>query len=104
MEVLLSRSQQEEEEEEEEERERDEGEGSEGGERGGGGGGGDVLTEWQAWLPAVERVVKSTALSCLLLPLLVVVSNQQVCSLQMANTLQRSLSTLVQLAAQVSQY
>ena len=56
----------------------------------------------QLRLQAVERVTKGTVLGCLLPPLLAVVSDSAVCTLQMANTLQKDLSGLAQLAAQVS--
>lgn len=65
------------------------------GEEGEGGG------ENQAWVPAVERALKCTVLGGLLLPLLVVVGDKRVCTLQMANMLQKSLHPLVQLVAQV---
>jgi len=55
----------------------------------------------QTRLHAVERVTKSTVLGSLLLPFLAVVSNPSVCTLQMANTLQRKFTSLAQLAAQV---
>jgi len=55
----------------------------------------------QSRLHAVERVTKSTVLGSLLLPFLAVVSNPSVCTLQMANTLQRKFTSLAQLAAQV---
>ena len=85
MELQLARAEEEkgeEEEEEEEERGR--------GERG-------------ACVPAVERALKSTVVGGLLLPLLVVVGDRRVCTLTMANFLQKSLHPLVQLAAQVSE-
>ena len=65
------------------------------GEEGEGGG------ENQAWVSVVERALKSTVLGGLLLPLLVVVGDKRVCTLQMANMLQKSLHPLVQLVAQV---
>ena len=61
----------------------------------------DPSTHTQARLQAIERTAKSSLLGCILQPLLVVVSNPAVCTLQMANTLQRNISTLAQLTAQV---
>ena len=52
-------------------------------------------------LQVVERSAKASVLGCVLLPLLATLSEPAVCSLQMANTLQLSLSSLAQLAAQV---
>ena len=73
-------------------------EGEEGEESGGSGG---SSGRRQVWVLAVERAVKATVLGGLLLPLLVVASDQAVCTLQMANMMQKSLHSLVQLAAQV---
>ena len=82
LELQLAREEEEKGEEEEEEEERGRGE------RG-------------AWVPAVERALKATVVGGLLLPLLVVVRDRRVCTLTMANFLQKSLHPLVQLAAQV---
>ena len=72
-------------EEYEEQVEREEGEGGDG----------------QTWVPVIERVLKCTVLGGLLLPLLVVIGDRRVCTLTMANMLQKSLHPLVQLVAQV---
>ncbi len=58
-------------------------------------------THIQFRLSAIDRVLKSSALGCVLQPLLVVISDPSVCTLQMANALQRQLSSLAQLTAQV---
>ena len=55
----------------------------------------------QVRLQAVERAVRGSVLGCLLQPLLAVISEPSVCTLQMANTMQMHLSSLAQLAAQV---
>ena len=55
----------------------------------------------QVRLQAVERAVRGSVLGCLLQPLLAVISDSSVCTLQMANTMQMHLSSLAQLAAQV---
>ena len=55
----------------------------------------------QTRLQAVERAVRGSVLGCLLQPLLAVISEPAVCTLQMANTMQMHLSSLAQLAAQV---
>ena len=55
----------------------------------------------QICVQAVERAARSSVLGCCLQPLLAVVSDPETCTLQMANTMQRSLSKLAQLAAQV---
>jgi len=51
---------------------------------------------------AIEKAARSSVLGCLLQPLLAVVSDPKTCSLQMANTIQRRLSKLAELSAQVS--
>ena len=56
----------------------------------------------QTRLQAVERAVRGSVLGCLLQPLLAVISEPAVCTLQMANTMQMHLSSLAQLAAQVT--
>ena len=91
----------EEEEEKEAEKEKEEDGEKEGEEGEEGGGSGGSSGRRQVWVLAVERAVKSTVLGGLLLPLLVVASDQAVCTLQMANMMQKSLHSLVQLAAQV---
>ncbi len=58
-------------------------------------------TNIQFRLSAIDRILKSSALGCVLQPLLVVISDPSVCTLQMANALQRQLSSLAQLAARV---
>lgn len=55
----------------------------------------------QTRLQAIERAVRGSVLGCLLQPLLAVISEPAVCTLQMANTMQMYLSSLAQLAAQV---
>ena len=55
----------------------------------------------QSRLQAIERATRGTVLGCILQPLLAVVSDSDVCTLQMANTLQIHFSTLAQLTAQV---
>ena len=62
----------------------------------------EVASAHQRRLAAVERGLKGTVLGSLLLPLLAVVSGPDVCTLQMANTLQKRISTLAQLASEVS--
>lgn len=54
-----------------------------------------------ARLQAVERATRGTVLGCVLQPLLAVVSDSNVCTLQMANTFQMHFSSLAQLTAQV---
>ncbi len=56
----------------------------------------------QSRVQAVERAARGSVLGCLLQPLLAVVSHPNTCSLQMANTMQRNLSRLAELSAQVS--
>ena len=56
----------------------------------------------QTRLQAIERAVRGSVLGCLLQPLLAVISEPAVCTLQMANTMQMHLSSLAQLAAQVT--
>ena len=56
----------------------------------------------QTRLQAVERAVRGSVLGCILQPLLAVISEPAVCTLQMANTMQMHLSSLAQLAAQVT--
>ena len=56
----------------------------------------------QTRLQATERAVRGSVLGCLLQPLLAVISEPAVCTLQMANTMQMHLSSLAQLAAQVT--
>lgn len=55
----------------------------------------------QELLLALERASKGTVLGSLLVPLAVLVRDDEACTLQMANTLQRSFSILAQQAAQV---
>ncbi len=54
-------------------------------------------------LLAMERVCKGTILGAVLMPFMVLVRDRNVCTLQMANTLQRDFSILAQLTAQVGQ-
>lgn len=55
----------------------------------------------QLRVQAIEKGARSSVLGCVLQPLLAVVSDPSVCSLQMANTIQRNLSRLAELSAQV---
>lgn len=56
----------------------------------------------QLRVQAIEKAARSSVLGCVLQPLLAVVGHPLTCSLQMANSLQRSFSKLAELAAQVS--
>ena len=62
---------------------------------------GEEEEEEGEWVPVVERALKSTVVGGLLIPLLVVIGDRRVCTLTMANLLQKSLHPLVQLVAQV---
>ena len=56
---------------------------------------------YQLHVEAVERSIRSSVLGCMLPPLLAALSDPQICTLQMANTLQGHLSALAKLAARV---
>ncbi len=50
---------------------------------------------------AIERVARGSVLGCVLQPVLAVLSDPKVCTLQMAVTMQNNLSKLAHLSAQV---
>ena len=62
----------------------------------------EVLDKRHHRLAAMERACKSTAVGCLLPPLLALASDQQLGSLSLTNTLLESLSPLEKLVAEVS--
>jgi hypothetical protein len=60
------------------------------------------LSPRQKRVQAIEKAARGSVLGCILQPLLAVVSDSSVCTLQMANTMERHLSKLAELSAQVS--